>query len=96
MPPRSAPAHRTDRQQRRYVSANRAYVEAQVARLSPGSPRSTSKTALKPPRARWILWRNHAVAFDPAGQWTEAQSTGIDITERKRLRNSASCWSSMN
>jgi PAS domain S-box-containing protein len=33
---------------------------------------------------RWMLWTNRALAFDAAGRWLEAQSTGIDITERRR------------
>lgn len=34
---------------------------------------------------RWVLWHNHALEFDNVGKWAVAQSTGIDITERKRL-----------
>lgn len=33
--------------------------------------------------ARWMLWTTRAVAFDEKGAWTEAQSTGVDIHERK-------------
>jgi len=33
--------------------------------------------------ARWMLWTTRAVAFDASGAWTEAQSTGVDIHERK-------------
>jgi len=32
---------------------------------------------------RWTLWTNRALAFDEAGRCIEAQSTGIDITDRK-------------
>jgi len=32
---------------------------------------------------RWMLWTNRALAFDAQGRWTEAQSTGVDINERK-------------
>ena len=32
---------------------------------------------------RWTLWTNRALGFDEAGRCTEAQSTGIDITDRK-------------
>jgi PAS domain S-box-containing protein len=31
----------------------------------------------------WTRWTNRAVAFDDAGNWLLAQSTGIDITEGK-------------
>ena len=33
---------------------------------------------------RWTLWTNRAVSFDSTGRWKEAQSTGIDITDRKQ------------
>jgi PAS domain S-box-containing protein len=33
---------------------------------------------------RWMLWTNRALAFDAAGRVSEAQSTGVDITDRKR------------
>ncbi len=32
---------------------------------------------------RWTLWTNRALAFDDEGRWTEAQSTGVDIHERR-------------
>ena len=34
--------------------------------------------------SRWTLWTNRALLFDDDGRWTEAQSTGIDITDRRR------------
>ena len=33
---------------------------------------------------RWTLWTNRALAFDSSGRLREAQSAGIDITDRKR------------
>jgi PAS domain S-box-containing protein len=33
---------------------------------------------------RWTLWTNRALAFDDEGRVREAQSTGIDITDRRR------------
>jgi PAS domain S-box-containing protein len=33
--------------------------------------------------ARWMLWTTRALVFDDQGRWTEAQSTGVDIHERK-------------
>jgi two-component system CheB/CheR fusion protein len=35
--------------------------------------------------ARWILWTNRALGFDADGRLIEAQSSGIDITDRKRV-----------
>lgn len=34
---------------------------------------------------RWTLWTNRALAFDAAGRPLEVQSSGVDITERKRM-----------
>jgi PAS domain S-box-containing protein len=34
---------------------------------------------------RWTLWTNRALAFDADGRVVEAQSSGIDITERKSV-----------
>ncbi|HEX6035921.1 MAG TPA: PAS domain S-box protein, partial [Anaerolineales bacterium] len=34
---------------------------------------------------RWTLWTNRALSFDAEGHWLEAQSSGIDITERKAV-----------
>lgn len=34
--------------------------------------------------ARWVLWTTRALTFDEQGRWTEAQSTGVDIHERKK------------
>jgi PAS domain S-box-containing protein len=34
--------------------------------------------------SRWMLWTNRALAFDGEGRVLEAQSTGVDITERRR------------
>lgn len=83
----SSPTELTGSNLWRYVSAeDRAYVEAQVARLSPDQPTLNIENRFETAMGtRWVLWRNHALAFDADGQWTEAQSTGIDITERKRL-----------
>lgn len=33
---------------------------------------------------RWMLWTTRALAFDDQGRWLEAQSTGVDIHDRKR------------
>ena len=34
---------------------------------------------------RWTLWSNRAITFDASGRWVEAQSSGLDITDRKRV-----------
>jgi PAS domain S-box-containing protein len=36
---------------------------------------------------RWTLWTNRALRFAPDGKLLEAQSTGIDITDRKRAED---------
>jgi PAS domain S-box-containing protein len=33
---------------------------------------------------RWMLWTTRALAFDDQGGWLEAQSTGVDIHDRKQ------------
>jgi light-regulated signal transduction histidine kinase (bacteriophytochrome) len=33
---------------------------------------------------KWTLWTNRALAFDADGRVSEAQATGIDITDRKK------------
>lgn len=66
--------------------ADRAHVLAQARRLTPDNTEVTIEnrfeTAIGP---RWVMWKNHALAFDAAGNLVEAQSTGIDITDRKTL-----------
>lgn len=65
---------------------DRAHVEAQIATLSPDHPNvrieNRFETAAGP---RWTMWYNSAIAFDEAGHWQVAQSTGVDITLRKEL-----------
>ncbi|HEY1172039.1 MAG TPA: PAS domain S-box protein [Verrucomicrobiae bacterium] len=36
---------------------------------------------------RWILWTVRAIEFDASGRWTDAQATGVDISERKAAEN---------
>lgn len=67
-------------------AADRLHVEAQVRRLTPQNPEITIENRFETAHGpRWVLWKNHALAFDDDGLLTEAQSTGIDITERKEL-----------
>ena len=62
-----------------------AAVRALLARLGPHTPEvrieNRFDTAEGP---RWMLWTNRALAFDAEGRVLEAQSIGVDITERRR------------
>ena len=65
---------------------DRQHVEDQLALLSPDRRALTIENRLETTNGtRWVLWRNHALRFDAEGRWIEAQSTAIDITDRKRL-----------
>lgn len=65
---------------------DRQHVEDQLALLSPDRRALTIENRLETTHGtRWVLWRNHALRFDAEGRWIEAQSTAIDITDRKRL-----------
>lgn len=62
------------------------HVRAMLRHLSPAQPELTIENRFETAGGtRWMLWRNHALAFDDSGAWSVAQSTGIDITERKQL-----------
>lgn len=60
-------------------------VRQMLAQLTPDSPEvhieNRFETADGP---RWTMWTNRALEFDENGQWTVGQSTGLDITDRKR------------
>ena len=62
------------------------HVRAMLERLSPADPEvrieNRFDTAEGP---RWILWTNRGLGFDEHGLATEVQSSGIDITDRKRV-----------
>jgi len=63
---------------------DRPAVRAMLDRLTVASPEVHIENRFESAEsARWMLWTNRALSFDAAGQWTEAQSAGIDITERK-------------
>ncbi|WP_225204564.1 sensor histidine kinase [Novosphingobium huizhouense] len=65
---------------------DRAGVQAQVDLLTPDNVEVTIENRFETSAgARWMLWRNHALEFDADGRLAVAQSTGIDITERKLL-----------
>lgn len=62
------------------------HVSDMLERISPDHPELTIENRFETAGGtRWTLWRNHALAFDDCGRWQVAQSTGIDITERKQL-----------
>lgn len=65
---------------------DKEHVRAMLTNLTPDQPELTIENRFETvDGTRWMLWRNHAVEFDAQGRWSVAQSTGIDITERKRL-----------
>lgn len=58
-------------------------VRARLARLTPETPELRIENRFETSEGtRWTLWTNRALAFDAEGRVTEAQSTGIDITDR--------------
>lgn len=62
------------------------HVAEMLDRLTPDNPEVTIENRFEAAQGvRWMLWRNHALEFDAKGRWCVAQSTGIDITERKLL-----------
>lgn len=64
---------------------DRAGVAALLSRMTRESPEVRIENRFNTADGvRWTLWTNRALAFDDAGRWTVAQSTGVDITERKR------------
>lgn len=68
-----------------YVPADdRAHVRAMLDTLTPESPEARVENRFETKDGvRWMLWTNRALAFDAAGRLQEAQSTGVDITDRK-------------
>ena len=64
---------------------DRPGVRAMLDRLTVASPEVHIENRFESAEgARWMLWTNRALSFDAAGRWTEAQSAGVDITDRKR------------
>ncbi|MGQ0752840.1 MAG: ATP-binding protein [Betaproteobacteria bacterium] len=65
---------------------DRAAVRAMLTSMTPESPvvrienRFTTREG-----ERWTLWTNRGLKFDRDGRLLEAQSSGIEITERKRF-----------
>ncbi|MCW1382813.1 PAS domain S-box protein [Novosphingobium sp. KCTC 2891] len=68
------------------VGEDRASVQEQLDQLSPENVELTIENRFETNDGpRWTLWRNHALEFDGEGRLAVAQSTGIDITERRLL-----------
>ena len=64
---------------------DRGAVEAHLSALTPANPQVIIENRFESDTGTiWTRWVNRAVAFDNGGNWLVAQSTGIDITERKR------------
>lgn len=64
---------------------DRPTVQAMLDQLTPDSPETRIENRFRTAEGEiWTLWTNRALAFDANGRWTEAQSAGIDITQRKR------------
>jgi PAS domain S-box-containing protein len=60
-------------------------LRADLERLTPEEPLLRVENRLATADGeRWTLWTNQALLFDQEGGLVEAQSVGIDITERKR------------
>ncbi|MDY3553519.1 PAS domain S-box protein [Gemmata sp. JC717] len=63
----------------------RAAVRARLDALTPDAPLVQIENMIAAADGpRWTLWTNRALAFDAAGRVAEAQSAGVDITDRKR------------
>jgi PAS domain S-box-containing protein len=69
-----------------FVAADdRPRVRALLETLTPETPEVRIENRFETnDGVRWMLWTNRALAFDAAGRVSEAQSTGVDITDRKR------------
>jgi len=60
-------------------------VRELLARLTPQTPEVRIENRFRTAEGgeRWMLWANRALVFDGEGRVLEAQSTGVDITERR-------------
>lgn len=70
-----------------FVSAeDRPAVQAMLDSLTRETPESRVENRFETVAGeRWIHWTNRALSFAPDGRLLEAQSTGIDITDRKQM-----------
>ncbi len=69
-----------------FVTAeDRPAVRAMLEGLTPEAPEVRIENRFQTAGGeRWTLWTNRALAFDASGRLLEAQSAGIDISDRKR------------
>ncbi|HJR81266.1 MAG TPA: PAS domain S-box protein [Anaerolineales bacterium] len=64
---------------------DRPSVRAMLEQLTPEAPEvHIENRFLAADGEHWTLWTNRGLRFDAGGRLLEAQSSGIDITERKR------------
>jgi PAS domain S-box-containing protein len=64
--------------------ADHAGVRTTLESLTPQSPVVTIENRIETVEGvRWTLWTNRALRFSKKGRVTEAQSSGVDITDRK-------------
>ncbi|HEY3473856.1 MAG TPA: PAS domain S-box protein, partial [Anaerolineales bacterium] len=68
---------------------DRPGVRAMLERLTPEELEARMENRFQTVDGeRWTLWTNRALRFDESGRLLEVQSTGIDITDRKRVEES--------
>jgi PAS domain S-box-containing protein len=61
-------------------------VRAMLERIRPDEPVVTIENRFRTEQGeRWILWANRGLKFDADGRVIEAQSSGVDISERRRM-----------
>jgi PAS domain S-box-containing protein len=64
---------------------DRPGVRALLDQLTPDAPEVCIENHFETPQGpRWTLWTNRALSFDADGRVLEAQSSGIDISDRKQ------------
>jgi PAS domain S-box-containing protein len=67
-----------------------AGVREMLNRLTPDEPEVRIENRFETTKGvRWTLWTNRALRFDREGRAEQVQSTGIDITERKRAEETS-------
>lgn len=68
------------------AASDRTSVQDMLDQLSPSAPEVRIENRFEAvDGTRWTLWTNCGLAFDTDGKATEVQSTGIDISDRKRV-----------
>jgi PAS domain S-box-containing protein len=70
------------------VKDDQASVRRMLDELSPEAPAVRIENRFDTTDGpRWTLWTNRGLAFDEDGRATEVQSSGIDITDRRRAED---------